>query len=71
MKPKIRSEFETEMIINKWRAVARKRQIQLLKDELHLHEPLNTLTYTLPEHRKPFLKALGRYLLELPRQFLP
>lgn len=67
----MRDNFEMEKIINKWKAVARKRQIALAKDDFLNCEPFCTQSYTNPEQRKMNLKRLWTLLTSLTRQLLP
>jgi hypothetical protein len=68
---KSRSEFQTEMAINKWRAVARKHQIRQLKDELLLQNPFLTIAYTNPEQRSKIVKSMWSLLSSFIKNFKP
>lgn len=61
---KTRSEFETEKILNKYKAIARKRQIQLqiIDNEI---KPYSISTYMIPQKRKNIFKLLGSILRHL------
>lgn len=69
--PKLRSEREMEEIIHRWKVVGRKREIQLLKDDLLLQEPFATLSYTNPEQRKNLLKVGWKLLVATLRNLIP
>lgn len=69
---KLRSEFETEKLLAKWRAVARKRQIQSLIDEKDIPiYPADILTYTVKERRQKLFKVVGLFIKHLFKQLKP
>ena len=72
---RLRSEFETEKILNKWRSVARKKQIQIVKDELDIPwQPYNIEQYMTPKRRTHALKvawAWIKYLFALRKELRP
>jgi len=53
-----RSELETEMAINKYRAIARKKQIALQKIDNEI-KPYSISTYMIKEKRKNLLEWFG------------
>ena len=60
---KLRTERETEELLHKYRVIARKRQIALVKLDAEIpFQPWNILTYTEPKRRREFFKILVMYL---------
>ena len=63
---KPRSEFETEKLLNLYKAVARRRRIDLMIDDLNINqEPYNLSSYTNKEKRKSIVKSLLSLIKEL------
>ena len=63
-----RSERETEEMLHKYRVIARKKQIEMIKDELEIpFMPLSIPQYTHPKRQIQVLKVLLGYL----KLFLP
>lgn len=60
---KTKSEREMQEIIHKNQVIARKRQIQLMKDDLEIPlQPLQMSQYTTPERRSDIIKVGINYL---------
>lgn len=63
-----RSELEMECILQKYKVIARKQQIQIqLLDNEYPLQPFSLSTYTEPKRRREFIKILTLFI----RQFLP
>lgn len=69
---KTRGEVETEQLLHKYRVLARKKQIEMMKlDSEYPWEPGNLLTYTHSERRSHFLKVVGEMIKNSVLAFRP
>lgn len=67
-----RTEKETEEMLHKYRVLARKKQIQLVKlDSEYPFQPWSMSTYTNPERRIHLLKVIWEYLKYGVKQLMP
>lgn len=60
---RLKSELEMEMIINKAKAIARKHQIQDIKNDIANCSPWNMETYCQADRRRELFKLGRDYLL--------
>lgn len=60
---KTRSEDEMQQILHRYRVVARRRQIELVKLDNNIpFEPFNVMQYTTPTRRKQVWSVIGGYV---------
>ena len=60
---KLRSEKETEELLHRYKVIARKHQIQDIKNDISNCSPWNMETYCQADRRKELLKIGKEYLL--------